>query len=208
MLHYCYSRNVCGCVTIEQEGMYMEMKETILKFGGDVKNSASKFAKGAIDSSKKMAEKMKIKRSISQAESRINAAYMEIGKKYEELFADTPAEEFAEQLAEIAQARELIEVAKADLAAIDNSVICEGCGKHVQEDQKFCPFCGMKKPIPAPVEPEAEEAPAEEACKCECEAEACDCESEACECECKSDDCACADAEDAPAEEEKSEDAE
>ncbi len=165
----------------------MEMKETILKFGGDVKNSASKFAKGAIDGSKKMAEKVKIKRSISLQESRINAVYMEIGKKYEELFGAEPSEEFAEQLAEIAEARTVIEEARAELAAIDNSVICEGCGKHVQDDQKFCPFCGMKKPAPAPVEVEVVEEAAE-ACECECEGE-CKCE-EACECEgeCKCED--------------------
>lgn len=144
----------------------MEVKDTILKFGGDVKNSASKIAKGAIDSSKKMAEKMKIKRSISQAESRINAAYMEIGKKYEELYAASADEEFAPLLAEIVQARELIEEAKADLAAIDHNIICEGCGKHVQEDQKFCPYCGMKKPEPEHVEAEIVE-PAEEAAEAE-----------------------------------------
>ncbi len=155
----------------------MEIKDTIFKIGEDVKSSATKFAKGAVDSSKKMAEKMKIKRSISLAESRINAAYMEIGKKYEELYADEANEEFADQLADIVAAREEIEAAKAELAALDNSVICEGCGKNVHDDQKFCPYCGMKKPEPPVVEPEvveeaeAEEAPAEEAAAEEAPAE-------------------------------------
>ena len=83
----------------------MEVKETILKLGGDVKNSAEKIAKGAIDGSKKMAEKVKIKRSISEAESVLNAAYIEIGKKYEELYGNRGEAEFAQILAQVAKAR-------------------------------------------------------------------------------------------------------
>ncbi len=128
----------------------MEMKETLMKFGGTVKTSAEKFAKGAVDSSKKMAEKVKIKRAISEAESKLNAAYIEIGKKYEELYANQGDAEFAEMLANIADARAKIAAARAELAAVDSAVVCSGCGKYVQEDQKFCPHCGLKQEPPAP----------------------------------------------------------
>ncbi len=130
----------------------MEMKETILKIGGDIKNSAEKLAKGTIDTSKKMAEKAKIKRSISQAESTLNATYIEIGKKYEELYGNKGETEFAQMLAVIADARAQIAAARADLAAIDSAAICDNCGKYVQEGQKFCPHCGTKQAKePAPV---------------------------------------------------------
>ncbi len=123
----------------------MEMKETIMKFGGDVKNSAEKIAKGAIDGSKKMAEKVKIKRTISEAESALNAAYIEIGKKYEEIYGNRGDAEFAQILAQVAKAKAQIAVARADLAAIDSAAICEGCGHYVQEGQRFCPHCGKKQ---------------------------------------------------------------
>ena len=61
--------------------------------------------------------------------------------------------EFAQILAEAADAKAKIAAAKADLAALDSASICAGCGKYVQEGQRFCPNCGMKQPA-------AEEAPA------------------------------------------------
>ncbi len=136
----------------------MEMKETIMKIGGDIKSSAEKFAKGTIDTSKKMAEKAKIKRAISQAESSLNAAYIELGKKYEEVYGSKAEAEFAQILAEAAEAKAKIAAGKADLAALESASICSGCGKYVQEGQRFCPNCGMKQekaaePPVQPVEP-------------------------------------------------------
>ena len=125
----------------------MEMKERLFKLGGDVKHTAGKLAKGAVDGSKKMAEKVRIKNAISHAESRLNAAYMEIGKKYEELHENDTESEFAEL--------------KTELAAVDSASICPNCGKYVQEGQRFCPACGTKQPEPPEEAPE-EEAPAEE----------------------------------------------
>ncbi len=139
----------------------MEMKETIMKIGGDIKNSAEKFAKGTIDTSKKMAEKAKIKRTISQAESSLNATYIEIGKKYEEMYGNKAEAEFAQMLAEIADARAQIAAARAELAAIDSASLCGNCGKYVQEGQKFCPHCGTKQEQEPVVQEEAPVQPAE-----------------------------------------------
>lgn len=126
----------------------MEMKETIMKIGGDLKSSAEKLAKGTIDTSKKMAEKAKIKRTISLAESSLNAAYIEIGKKYEEVYGNKGDAEFAQLLSEVADARAKIAAARADLAAVDSAAVCDNCGKYVQEGQKFCPHCGTKQEKP------------------------------------------------------------
>lgn len=138
----------------------MELKETLMKFGEDVKNSAGKLAKGAVDTSKKMAEKAKIKSSISQAESKLNAVYIEIGKKYEELMSGDAGREFSELLTEAAEQKEKIAAAKAELAAVDAAAVCPNCGKFVKEDQIFCPYCGVKQEVPAPA---AEAEPVEEA---------------------------------------------
>lgn len=140
----------------------MSMKDKLFKFGSDAKAAAEKVAKGAVDGSKKVAEKVKINNAIAKAESRINALYVEIGQKYEELYAENPEADFAEMLSQIAEAKEEIAQAKADLAAVDSAVICESCGKYVQEGQRFCPHCGAKQPEPV-VEAEAEEVEAEAA---------------------------------------------
>lgn len=139
-----------------------EVKDKLFKFGEDVKNSAGKLAKGAVDGTKKVAEKAKIKNTMSHAESKLNALYMEIGKKYEELYAEQGDANFAEQLAQIAEVREELAQARVELAALDSASICSCCGKYVLEGQRFCPCCGTKAPEP-PVEEELVEAAEEEA---------------------------------------------
>ncbi len=135
----------------------MEVKDTIFKLGGDVKTSAGKLAKGAIDGSKKMAEKAKIKHAISKSESELNALYIEIGKKYEELCAAEGHEEFAPLLAEVERIKTDLSLAKASLAAMDCGAVCVGCGAFVQDDQKFCPHCGKAHEKPDSSEPPTEE---------------------------------------------------
>ncbi len=140
----------------------MELKDKLFQLGGELKDKAEKLAKDAVDGSKKVAEKVKIKNAISQAESKLNAAYLEIGKKYEELYADSTDEAFAELLAQVREAKASLEVSRADLAAVDSAVVCSGCGKYVQEGQRFCPNCGTKQPEPeAPVEEKPETSPAD-----------------------------------------------
>ena len=134
----------------------MELKEKLTKLGGDVMNSAEKFAKGAVDGSKKMVERVKIKNDISKAESKINAAYIEIGKKYEEIYGNKGEADFAELLAQVADARASIAVSRAELAAVDSAAVCENCGKYVQEGQRFCPHCGFKQEKPEVEDVEAE----------------------------------------------------
>ena len=144
----------------------MDLKETL----NNVVSSAEKFAKGAVDSSKKMAERVKIKGEISKAESNINAAYIEIGKKYEELYGNRGEAEFAELLAQVAEGRAAIAVSRAELASMESASICSNCGKYVQAGQRFCPNCGAKQDEPEAENVEAEvvetaeaEAPAEDA---------------------------------------------
>ena len=145
----------------------MEMKDRLVKLGGDVKQTAEKLAKGAMDGSKKVAEKVKLRSSISQAESRLNASYMELGKKFEELYSAMCEGGLTDQLQEIADIKAQIADAKSELAALDSAYLCPNCGKYVQEGQNFCPSCGAKQNAPAEdavpeTEEPAEDAPAEE----------------------------------------------
>ena len=105
----------------------MDLKETL----NNAVNSAEKLVKGAADSSKKMVERVKIKGEISKAESELNAAYLEIGKKYEELYGDRMEPDFADALAQVAKAKAAIAVSRAELASIDSASVCPNCGKQL-----------------------------------------------------------------------------
>ena len=139
----------------------MEMKDIpgkLSKLGDDVMSGAENLAKGALDGSKKVAEFIRLKGVISQAESRLNAAYIEIGKKYDELYGLNGAPEFAELLAQVAESRALIARAKEMMttAGMDravNNLVCRGCGQPMLEGQRFCPHCGIKQTTD-PVDPQ------------------------------------------------------
>ncbi|MCR5718509.1 MAG: zinc-ribbon domain-containing protein [Oscillospiraceae bacterium] len=114
-----------------------------------VVNSVEKLAKGAADTSKRMVERVKVKSEISKAESDLNAAYIELGKKYEELYGDRMDADFADVLARVAKAKAAIAVSRAELASIDSASVCPNCGKFVKEGDRFCPNCGTKQCEPA-----------------------------------------------------------
>ena len=52
---------------------------------------------------------------------------------------------------------ERIEAVTAEIDALNDKKRCPGCGAVVDLDAKFCPSCGAK--MPAPKQPEPEEAP-------------------------------------------------
>lgn len=123
----------------------MEMKEKLIKFGTNVKDSAEKLTKNAFDGSKKMTEKIKIQNKIRHAEAQLNEIYIAIGKKYEELYGNKSDVEFVQYMADIADARAQIAAARAELGALESASVCENCGRYVMESQKFCPYCGTKQ---------------------------------------------------------------
>ncbi|MBR3630313.1 MAG: zinc ribbon domain-containing protein [Oscillospiraceae bacterium] len=127
----------------------MEMKEIqdkLSKLGDDVMSGAESLAKGAFDGSKRVAEFIRLKGVISQAESRLNAAYIEIGKKYDELYGLNGAPEFAELLAQVAESRAQIARAREMMTSAGSAaMVCRGCGEPMLEGQRFCPHCGIKQ---------------------------------------------------------------
>lgn len=119
-------------------------KDKITKLGSDVKDSAEKWTKGAVDGSKKMAEKVKLQNTIRRAEAKLDATYIAVGKKYEEIYGSKHMPEFSNFMAEIADARAQIAAARAELSNLDNASACPNCKKYVMENQKFCPYCGAR----------------------------------------------------------------
>lgn len=146
----------------------MGFMDSVKGFAEKVGDKVESGVKSVSDSSKKMAEKSRIKREIAVLEGEVNNAYISIGKKYMELHADSPSEEFAESVETIKTKSERAEKFRELLASLDDKQTCSGCGAEISRDQKFCDKCGAKvelKEVPiiegfndAPVQ---EETPAE-----------------------------------------------
>lgn len=109
-----------------------------------VGSSASKFAKGVADNSKKVAAKAKLKKAVYDLESAKKSAYMEMGKLYFTANAASAEEPYAEWVQKIVEADEKIAQCQKAMAALENAAICDACGTVVGNDQKFCPNCGAK----------------------------------------------------------------
>lgn len=137
----------------------MAIKDTLGKAFGEAKV----FAKGAVDSSKKQIEKTKIKGTITQYEGKLNDVYVEIGKKFEEVYSPENAPEFTELFTEIGEIKAKIAAAKAELAAVDCASFCPNCGETVLDSQAFCSKCGAKQEKPVVAEPEVQETEVVEA---------------------------------------------
>ncbi len=131
-----------------------ELKQKLIHFGTNFKDSAGKVTKNAMDGSKKMAEKIRIQSNISKAEKNLTQTYVKIGQKYEELYGNRSDPDFSVYMMEIADIRAQIAAARAELASLDTAVLCKNCGKYVTENQNFCPNCGSKIMRDAPVEAE------------------------------------------------------
>lgn len=116
----------------------------------------SKLGSKITDTSEKVAQKTKdaveltkLKSQISTEENRIQAAFLEIGKKFFEKNAGEVSEEFVESF-------NIINEAKAKIAEISNTIMdikgtynCPNCGTEVATTAAFCANCGSKLEVSA-----------------------------------------------------------
>ena len=129
------------------------------KLGSKITDTTDKVAQKTKDA----VELGKLKSQISAEEGRIQAAFLEIGKKFFEKNAGEVGEEFVEDF-------NIINEAKAKIAEFTNLIMdikgtynCPNCGKEVATTAAFCANCGSKLEAPAKAEKAqtVEETPAE-----------------------------------------------
>ena len=105
-------------------------------------DSVEKGAKNVSETSKKTADKMRIKKEITKYTAEVNKGYNSIGQKYFELHADSPEECYAEFVNNIVNAKMKLTELNAELLSLENKSMCPKCGKPVAETDKFCAACG------------------------------------------------------------------
>lgn len=105
-------------------------------------DAIDKGVKSVSDSSKKMTEKAKLKREISQNQAEINNFINQLGQKCFELNKENPSDEYAELVCGIKEKKERIKVLDQEIKRIDERATCPKCGKIVEKGTKFCIECG------------------------------------------------------------------
>lgn len=121
-----------------------ELKSKLSAFGGNVRDSAGRLTKSAVDGSRKVTEKLRVQNRIRKAENKLKETYIAIGRKYEEVYGSKNDPDFIQYMADIADARAQIAAARTELSSLDKAFVCTKCGKFVTENQNFCPYCGTK----------------------------------------------------------------
>ena len=110
---------------------------------------------------KKTAEGMEATRRNSELRSlreEQKKLFATLGETYYASHGEGEAREQLDLLVRrIDELAERIEAVTAEIDALNDKKRCPGCGAVVDLDAKFCPSCGAK--MPAPKQPEPEEAP-------------------------------------------------
>ncbi len=134
-------------------GFVDSVKDIAGKFG----ESFERGAKSVSNSSKKFAEKTRLKREISHIESDIDTDYIELGKAMYEKVCDDTDSEFAVTIADIKEKNGKLEELRALLMNLEDRITCSSCGANIRKEQAYCDKCGAKVIIIAPEPPEGEE---------------------------------------------------
>ncbi len=131
-----------------------------MAFIDNVKDTITKTGKTAVKKTKDLAAIAKVSADIEETKSLLKAVYIEIGKKYCELFdKESAAPDFTVNVATAENLTEQLEALRTERLTLRGKVKCTACGKAVDNEYIFCPYCGEK--LPEPPAPEAPEGDAE-----------------------------------------------
>lgn len=120
-----------------------------MAFIDNVKDTISKTGKTAVQKTKDLAAIAKVTADIEETKSLLKAVYVEIGKKYcETRTKDTADADFTVNVATAENLKEQLEALKIERLTLRGKVKCDACGKAVDNEFAFCPFCGAKLPEP------------------------------------------------------------
>lgn len=100
-----------------------------------------------VEKTKSSTDTIRLNGLINDEERNMNAAYLNIGKKYAELHEKDAEPEFQEYLDAIAACQEKIEEYREQIRKNKHLLICQGCGAEIPETVLFCTKCGAENPV-------------------------------------------------------------
>lgn len=120
--------------------------ENLKKGAGKALDNAENITKAAFKKTSESVNTLKLKYSLRDIESDINALFSKLGEMLYCEFSDG-AEfngEYLEICEKIAGYYEEIAVLKAKIAELSGKCVCPACGGFVDADARFCPSCGKE----------------------------------------------------------------
>lgn len=115
-------------------------------FFDDLSKKASETYRNTAEKTNKLTREMKLKSSISDAKSKIEKIYAEIGKKvYEKHIREENIDiksELVEECSKIDAYAKDIEDMRMEILALKDLRLCKTCAAEIAITAKFCPKCG------------------------------------------------------------------
>lgn len=118
-----------------------------MAFFDELGKRISQTSQGVVQKTKDAAETLKINGLISDEEKRINALFLEIGKAYFEIHADSCEPRFNDMISGIKEAQSKIEMYSEQVKRLKGIVRCPNCGGEVPYGAPFCSSCGSKMSV-------------------------------------------------------------
>ncbi len=124
--------------------LLFEYGGNIMAFWDQVKDTVSKSSKTVSEKTKQFTTIAKLNVSISNEESSLKEAYMNIGRKYYELHKEDLNSPYYEELQAIRQGLDRIHNYKEQIKELKGMSFCSNCGENIPKDSRFCNHCGFQ----------------------------------------------------------------
>lgn len=115
-----------------------------MSFLDNLSKSITDASQATIKKGKDIADGAKLNSQVSDYEKQIDEIYKQIGKKYVEQFAESPADGFKDMIDEIASLKDSMESLRSQIDTLKGLARCQSCGTQVPAESMFCPSCGTK----------------------------------------------------------------
>jgi len=138
-------------------------------FFDDFSKKVSATTNSVTEKTNKMAKESKLKKTISENESKITVLYSDLGKAVLDKKEDSSEvmkviNEYSENIESIRKENENI---KTELLLLNDKRKCSNCGAEIDSKSAFCPVCGKEQEkMEEPVEEAKEEVIPEGKIKC------------------------------------------
>jgi len=108
----------------------------------DIGKKITKTTQSAIKGTKDLADISRLNSQISDEQKLLNSFFMQIGKKYYEMFSDSADENFSSLCASITECMSRITNLRSEIQTIKGIKRCAGCGAELPVTTTFCGTCG------------------------------------------------------------------
>lgn len=131
-----------------------------MAFFDEMKNRVTQASQSAAKSAKEFSEITRLNGEISDAESRINQLYNQIGYEVYCAYSAHPLPEAADLIEQVNALHDKIENCRMQIQTINAASRCPNCGAKIRPGMAFCSSCGTRVEQPAAPTPAPAPAPA------------------------------------------------